>query len=101
VTLIDPKLKSPYSQNWNFGVQQAATPTLTLKVNYVGVKGNNLFRTVDGNPPQPTLVAQLLAAGVDTSSLQFGSLWNDGATNNNAFYSGNGIAAFSHKEQIN
>lgn len=111
VTLIDPNLKTPYSQNWNFGVQQSITPTLTLEVNYVGVAGTHLFRQVDGNPPQPSLVSQLLAYcvpgntyGCDTSTLQFGQLFFGGgdtlpynAVNNNAFYAGGGTGAFLYK----
>ena len=53
-TLIDPNFKTPYSQNWNLGVQHAITPTVTIEVNYVGVKGDRLYRVVDGNPPQPS-----------------------------------------------
>ncbi len=112
VFLVDPNLKTPISQNWNFGVQHAITPTLTLEVNYVGTKGNHLFRAVDGNPPQPQLVSNLLAFCVpgnpantgfatpsgqcDTSTLQFANLWAgqdffgtlpSNAVNNNAFYS--------------
>jgi Carboxypeptidase regulatory-like domain/TonB dependent receptor/TonB-dependent Receptor Plug Domain len=112
VTLIDPNLKTPYSQNWNFGVQHAITPTLTLEVNYVGVKGTHIFRVVDGNPPQPNLIAKLLADctpgnafGCSTSTLQFSTLWNGGdngtlpfnAVNNNAFYAGGGPGAFVYK----
>lgn len=113
--LIDPKLKTPYNQSWNLGIQRAVTSTLTLEVNYVGVKGNRILRLVDANPPQPGLVSQLLAFCVpgnpnntgfatpsgqcDTTTLQFGNLWYGGpnfgsntygtlpfnAVNNNAF----------------
>jgi hypothetical protein len=112
VYLVDPNLKTPISQNWNFGVQHAITPTLTLEVNYVGNKGNHLFRAVDGNPPQAQLVKNLVAFCVpnnplntgfatasgqcDTTTLQFANLWAGqdffgnlpfNAVNNNAFYS--------------
>ena len=97
VILIDPNLKTPYSQNWNFGVQRAITSTLSLEVNYVGVEGTHIFRAVDGNPPQPALVNQLLSSGVPTEDLQFSSLWFDGAVNNNAFLSGGGPGAFLYK----
>ena len=60
-TLFDPHFKTPYSQNWNVGIQRQLTNSLTLEVNYVGVKGTRLFRVVDGNPPQPGLVSQLVA----------------------------------------
>jgi hypothetical protein len=81
--LFDPNFKTPYSQNWNLGVQRQLTSSLTLEVNYVGVKGNRIFRVVDANPPQPNLVAQLVAFcnnpanafGCSPSTLQFGNLW--------------------------
>jgi hypothetical protein len=112
VTLIDPNLRTPYSQNWNFGVQHAITPTLTLEVNYVGVKGTHIFRSVDGNAPQPNLVSQLVAYcsapnafGCTSSTLQFATLWDGAengtipfdAVNNNAFYAGGGPGAFVYK----
>ncbi len=70
--LFDPNFKTPYSQNWNFGVQQQITNTLSIEVNYVGVKGNRLFREVDGNPPQPALVNQLLAFCVPGNAANHG-----------------------------
>jgi hypothetical protein len=115
VILIDPNLKTPYSQNWNFGVQQAITPTLTLEVNYVGVEGTHLFRAVDGNPPQPALVSKLVSYCsqpnsydcVETptnSTLQFGQLFYGGgstlpfnAVYNTAFYTGGGTGAYLYK----
>ncbi|HXX13737.1 MAG TPA: TonB-dependent receptor [Candidatus Eremiobacteraceae bacterium] len=114
VDTIDPNFKTPYSQNWNLGVQHAITPTLTLEVNYVGVKGTDIFRTVDGNPPQSyTLVPQLEAYcsnptnayGCTQSTLQFGNLWTGyesgllpfDATNNNAFNTGLSVGEFNYK----
>jgi hypothetical protein len=99
-TLFDPNFKTPYSQNWNVGIQRQLTSSTTLEVNYVGVKGTRLFRVVDGNPPQPNLVAQLLAYcvpgnafGCTTRTLTFANLWLGAefgvlpfdAVNNNAF----------------
>jgi hypothetical protein len=59
--LFDPNFRTPYSQNWNFGIQRQITDSLSIEVNYVGVRGLRLFRVVDGNPPQPNLLAQLEA----------------------------------------
>jgi hypothetical protein len=91
--LIDPHLKMPYSQSWNFGVQHQLPANLLVEVNYVGSKGNRLLRVVDGNPPQASLVAQLIATGVPPQALQFDNLWLGfetgilpfDATNNSAF----------------
>ncbi len=113
VNTVDPYFKTPYSQNWNFGVQHAITPTLTLEVNYVGVKGTDIFRTVDGNPPQSyTLVPQLVsycsvpnAYNCTTATLQFNNLWTGyengllpfDATSNNAFNTGTGTGEYEFK----
>jgi hypothetical protein len=63
ITLIDPHLKTPYSQNWNAGIQRDLGHGMTLEVNYVGSGTHRLFRSVDGNPPIPALVAAAQANG--------------------------------------
>ena len=73
-TLFDPHLRMPYSQNWNFGVQHSLYG-VTLEVNYVGTRGVHLIRAVDGNPPDPQRVQQLIAMGVDPTELQFAALY--------------------------
>ena len=107
--LIDPHLRMPYSQSWNFGVQRDLPHSILVEVNYVGSKGTRLLRLVDGNPPQPNLVQQLEAFCVPSnpfntgfltptgqcsqSTLQFDNLWfgmesgllPSDAVNNNAF----------------
>ncbi len=83
--IIDPHLRMPYSQGWNFGVQRELPGALQVEINYVGSRGTRLLRLVDGNPPQPALVTQLLAGGVPPEQLQFNNLWFLGAANNTAF----------------
>ncbi|MBZ5547798.1 MAG: TonB-dependent receptor [Acidobacteriia bacterium] len=91
--IIDPHLRMPYSQSWNFGIQRDLPGSVLMEVNYVGSKGTHLLRLVDGNPPQPALVAQLLSDGVPPEALQFNNLWFGAETiglpfdavNNNAF----------------
>src|SRR5258707_6669409 len=83
----------PYSQSWNFGVQRDLPGSVLVEVDYVGSRGTRLLRLVDGNPPQPALVAQLLADGIPPQALQFNNLWFGAesgslpfdAVNNNAF----------------
>jgi hypothetical protein len=47
----DPKLRTPYVQNFNLNVQQALTNKAVLQVGYVGSKGTKLFRFRDINQP--------------------------------------------------
>jgi len=88
--LLDPKLKMPYSQNWNFGVQHEVAKNVLIDLNYIGSKGSHLLRVVDGNAPNPAIVAQLLAAGTNPAVLVGSNLWFGGFSpspvGNNAFY---------------
>ena len=63
ISLIDPNLKTPYTQSWNVGIQRELGGGMTLEVNYVGSGTHRLFRSVDGNPPLPWLVAAAQASG--------------------------------------
>lgn len=86
-------IKPPEVVTWNFGIQRQLTAKLTLDANYVGNHGTRILRVVDGNPPQPNLVASLLADGVAAQALQFNELYYGSelgalpfdAVNNNAF----------------
>src|SRR6266851_4845210 len=80
--LVDSRLRTPYSQSWSAGIQIEPYPSLLLEANYVGTKGTRLLRLVDGNPPQPALVAALEAfcmpgnaLGCTQQTLQFSNLW--------------------------
>jgi hypothetical protein len=106
--IIDPHLRMPYSQSWNFGIQRELPGSMLIEANYVGSRGTRLLRLVDGNPPQPALVAPLEAFCTSqptpdlvdkcNQSLQFNNLWiglesgspayvavGSDAVNNNAF----------------
>jgi hypothetical protein len=63
VEIIDPNIKTPYTQSWNVGVQRDLGHAMSLEVNYVGSSSHRLLRDVDGNPPQPALVAAAQANG--------------------------------------
>jgi hypothetical protein len=114
--IIDPHLRMPYSQGWNFGVQRELPRKVVMEMNYVGSRGTRLLRLVDGNPPQPALVAQLEAfcvatnpanAGFNTptgqcsqSTLQFNNLWFGAETGSLPFDAANNNA-FLHAEVFN
>jgi hypothetical protein len=100
--LFDHNMKPPRVVSWNFGIQRQLSRDLTVEANYVGNHGTRILRVIDGNPPQPSLVNQLLeycsnsnnAFGCNVSTLQFGNLYYGGnfgmlpfnAVNNSAFF---------------
>jgi hypothetical protein len=99
--LFADNMKPPSSVSWNFGIQHQLTSKLTVEANYVGNHGTRILRVVDGNPPQPTAVNNLVtycsnpsnAFGCSNSTLQYNLLYYGGdigylpndAVNNNAF----------------
>jgi hypothetical protein len=47
---LDPRLRLPYAQNWNFMVERAVGRDWVVQAGYVGTKGTKLPRLVEGNP---------------------------------------------------
>jgi hypothetical protein len=47
----DPKLRTPYTQNFNLNIQQELGRKASLQVGYVGARGTKLFRFRDINQP--------------------------------------------------
>jgi len=90
-TIVARHFPLPYTSSWNFGIQRELLRNLTVDVNYVGNRGFHQFRVIDGNPPQPDLVAANLASGTDPADLTFSSLYFGGpgvtSVNNSAFFS--------------
>jgi hypothetical protein len=41
---VDPNIRSPYVQNWSFGIQREITKNSAFEVRYVGNRGNHLWR---------------------------------------------------------
>lgn len=56
---VDPKMRTPYIQNFNLNVQQQLGSKTVLQVGYVGAKGTKLFQFLDINQPSQ---AQITAA---------------------------------------
>jgi hypothetical protein len=50
---VDPHMRTPYVQNYNFNIQQTLTDGTVLQVGYVGSKGTRLFRVRDINQAVP------------------------------------------------
>jgi hypothetical protein len=72
--LFDTHFKNSASNNWNFGIQRELPGNNTIDLSYVGSKGTHIYREMDGNPPVPALVAQLLTIcnGTTTFTNAFG-----------------------------
>jgi hypothetical protein len=59
--IFDTHFRNSSSNNWNFGIQRQLPGNNSIDLNYVGSKGTHIYRQVDGNPPDPGLVNQLVA----------------------------------------
>ncbi len=67
--IFDPHFRNSASDNWSLGVQRQVGLNTTVDLAYVGSKGTHIYREVDGNPPDPALVNQLLAICVPGNPL--------------------------------
>jgi hypothetical protein len=59
--LFDTHFRNSASNNWNFGIQRELSGNNTIDVSYVASAGFHIYRQRDGKPPDPALVAQLVA----------------------------------------
>jgi hypothetical protein len=59
--IFDTHFRNSASNSWNFGIQRDLGSSTVLDVSYVGSKGTHIYRVMDGNPPDPTLAAELVA----------------------------------------
>ncbi len=57
---LDPHLRIPYAQDWNFTIEHTFGQGWLLQVGYVGTKGTKLPRFIESNPP--TLCSTLSGA---------------------------------------
>jgi hypothetical protein len=73
---MDPKLKSPYTQEWNLAFQQSLGTAQSLSISYVGAVGRHLLITESISQPNPnvadaTLVGNYGTSDFDALQLQF------------------------------
>jgi hypothetical protein len=74
ISILDPQLRNPYTQSWNVGIQRQLGNGMSIEVNYVGSGTHRLFRSVDGNPPLPWLVAAAQSNGSLSRTVSGGNL---------------------------
>jgi hypothetical protein len=59
--VFDTHFPNAASNNWNFDIQREVKGNNVIDVAYVGAMGVHVYGQRDGNPPDPTKVAQLVA----------------------------------------
>jgi carboxypeptidase family protein/TonB-dependent receptor-like protein len=58
---IDPRLRTPYTQQYHLGFQYAVAPNTILDISYGGSKGEKLFTFYNGNQAVPATEPQFAA----------------------------------------
>jgi outer membrane receptor protein involved in Fe transport len=69
-TTINPKMRSPYSEQWSFGVQRELFGRNVFEMRYVGTHGIGLFQTINANPFIGNLVNGFSRTYVDPGSTE-------------------------------
>lgn len=70
--IFDPHFPNASSNNWNLDFQRELPGNNVMDIAYVGAMGVHVWGQRDGNPPDPTLVSQLLAFCVPGNPLNTG-----------------------------
>src|SRR6202040_1939308 len=58
--VVDPHFRTPYSENYNYGLQYQLTRDTLIEAYYVGSLGRKLITSADVNFPQPGILEQQL-----------------------------------------
>jgi len=58
--LFNTRFRNTASNNWNFGIQRELPGSNVIDLAYVGSEGHFIPRQIDGNPPDPGLVNELV-----------------------------------------
>jgi hypothetical protein len=59
--IFDTHFRNTASNNWNFGIQRQLPGSNVIDIAYVASEGHHIYRQIDGNPPDPNLVNQLVS----------------------------------------
>jgi outer membrane receptor protein involved in Fe transport len=72
LVIFDTHFRNAASNNWNFDIQRELRGNNVIDIAYVGAMGVHVYGQRDGNPPDPNLVAQLVAFCVPGNPLNTG-----------------------------
>jgi hypothetical protein len=66
---IDPNLRTPYVQQWSFGIQRELSPSMAIEVRYVGNHAVGMYRGDDLSQPNvtPALLSEFQQAATNLS----------------------------------
>jgi len=60
---VDPKIQTPYMENFNLNIQQQISSKVVLEVGYVGSQGHRLWRFFDINQPNAQIIHNAACPG--------------------------------------
>ena len=97
--VFDTHFPNAASNNWNFDIQRELRGNNVIDVAYVGAMGVHVYGERDGNPPDPALVAQLVAFCSNPNNSfvnEFGQIHQTGDGSSTSLYAavGNPDSAF-------
>ncbi|MGH9844085.1 MAG: carboxypeptidase regulatory-like domain-containing protein [Blastocatellia bacterium] len=70
-TIVGGDFRSPYSQQWSFGIQRQINRNHVAEVRYVGNHGVGLFQSINRNPFLSTLATGFTSPGFGQTSFTF------------------------------
>ena len=74
--IFDTHFRNLVSNNWNLDIQRELPGNNVIDVAYVGTETHHLYRQIDGNPPDPAVV-QNLVAFCNTPGNSFDTVWTE------------------------
>jgi hypothetical protein len=67
--LFDTHFRNSSTNSWSLGMQRELAGNNTIDLSYIGSKGTHIYRQVDGNSPDPSLVNDLVAFCSDPANV--------------------------------
>jgi hypothetical protein len=84
--MFQSKFATPYTQAWNFGIQRELGNTFLFEADYIGNKGTNLLRVIDGQLNSIPRVNAITGSNCPISSSGGSNLFSGCSALNDAFF---------------
>ncbi|HYL74083.1 MAG TPA: TonB-dependent receptor [Bryobacteraceae bacterium] len=91
---IDPNLRTPYVQQWSFGVQRELSPVMAMEVRYVGNHATGMYRGDDLSQPNvtPGLLSEFQQAATNLTICTANRLACTGSNTGTPTFANKGLA---------